>query len=191
MNSSNKPSKNSSSSSGSKSATDEEDNRKHVLILGDSIVKHFEGWRISRSTKTRSSVKSFPGATISDCYEYFKPTLNSNPDEIVIHIGTNDLKTKSARNTAEGIIDLAKWVESSLPATKISISELTLRNDQEELRNKVTETNKMLMKFCNQHDWLLINHLNIDESCLNRSKLHLNKKGTGRFSSNLIRYISN
>ena len=75
-----------------------------------------------------------------------------NPDEIVIHIGTNGLKTKSARNTAEGIIDLAQWVESSLTATKISISEMTIRNDQEKLRNKVTETNKILKKFCNQHD---------------------------------------
>ena len=169
--------------------TQQGDSRKHVMILGDSIIKHVEGWRIGRSTETKTSVKSFPGASVKDCYDYFKPAMNSKPDEVIIHIGTNDLKSKSARETAESVVDLAKWTESSFPTVKIRISESTCRNDQEELGHKVVEANKILKKFCSQHHWGLICHQDIDENCLNRSRLHLNKKGTGLIASNFIKYI--
>ena len=173
------------------SSDSQNDNKmKHVLILGDSMIKNVEGWRIGRSTKTRTQVKSFPGAFVSDCYDYFKPPLKCSPDEIVVHIGTNDLKTSSARNTAESIVDLAQWLETLLPFAKISLSELTCRDDFEGSKHKVAETNKILGKFCQQNKWNVISHLNIDESCLNRSRLHLNKKGTGLLSSNFIKSIN-
>lgn len=72
--------------------------RKSVLILGDSILKQVEGWKLGQSTKTRTKVKCFLGACVNECYayDYFKPPLKSNPDEVIVHVGTNDLKAKSA-----------------------------------------------------------------------------------------------
>ena len=32
------------------------------------------------------------------------------------------------------------------------------------------------MKYCNQNDWRMIKHQNIDRNCLNKSGLHLNEK---------------
>ena len=32
--------------------------------------------------------------------------------------------------------------------------------------------------FCNQNGWGFVKHLNIDDTCVNNYKLHLNKKGT-------------
>ena len=84
LNSSNtEPSKNSSASSGSKT-TKEEDNREHVLILGDSIVKHIlKDGELAAVPKLNHlwsrSLKVI--IAISDCYDYFKPPLNSNPDD--------------------------------------------------------------------------------------------------------------
>ena len=75
--------------------------------------------RISRSTKNRTSVKSFPGASVADCYDYFKPPLKNQPEEVIVHVGTNDLKTKSARETAEGIVDLVQWIGGLLPDVKL------------------------------------------------------------------------
>lgn len=165
--------------------------RKHVMVLGDSIIKNVEAWRIGRSTKTKTTIKSFPGASVADCYHYFKPPLESDPDQIIIHVGTNDLKSNSARDAAESIVDLATWTTCECPSATIAISELTTRGDQEELGSKVSEVNKILKKFCHQNDWQILSHQNIDESSLNRSKLHLNKKGTGLIASNLIKFISN
>ena len=68
--------------------------REHVAILGDSMVKHLNGWEIKKALSYDStiSVKSFPGATIDCMNHYIQPTLKRNPDKVVIHIGTNDLK---------------------------------------------------------------------------------------------------
>ena len=165
--------------------------QKHVLVLGDSVVKNVDGWRIGRSTKTRTTVKSFSGATVSDCYHYFKPPLESDPDQIIVHVGTNDLKTQSARSTAESIVDLTNWCSVECPSAKIAVSELTTRQDQECLDRKVSEVNKILKKFCHQNGWQFLSHPNIDSSSLNRSKLHLNKKGVGLIASNIIKFINN
>ena len=162
-----------------------------MLVLGDSVVKNVDGWRIGRSTKTRTTVKSFSGATVSDCYHYFKPPLESDPDQIIVHVGTNDLKTQSARSTAESIVDLTNWCSAECPSAKIAVSELTTRQDQECLDRKVSEVNKILKKFCHQNGWQFLSHPNIDSSSLNRSKLRLNKKGVGLIASNIIKFINN
>ena len=86
--------------------------RKHVMILGKSILKNVDGWRIGRSTKT--TIKSFSGASVSDCY-YFKPPLECDPNQIINHVGTNDLKYKPARDVAEKIVDLAAWKSKECP----------------------------------------------------------------------------
>ena len=93
-------------------------------------------------TRTRTTIKSFPGASVADCYHYFKLPLDTKPDEVIIHVGTNDLKTNSARSTEDSIVDLASWTASERPTTKISISEDITRKDQDGLGCKVKEVNK-------------------------------------------------
>ena len=180
-----------SQSRSSRSDKIQNDDRKNVLILGDSILKQVEGWKLGRSTKSRTHVKCFPGARVKDCYDYFKPPLKSNPDEIIVHVGTNDLNEMCARDTAENVVNLVRWIESSVPNAKISISEITHRCDRDDMASKVAEANQIIAKFCGQQSWKLINHKNIDAKCLNRSNLHLNKKGTSFLSSNFINNIKN
>ena len=61
---------------------------------------------------------------------------------------------------------------------------LTQRSDEESLKRKVKDCNKVLKTFCNQNGWGFVEHLNIDETCLNNYKLHLNKKGIAILTSN-------
>ena len=35
-------------------------------------------------------VRSFAGATIEDMYDYLKPILKKCPDNIILHVGTNN-----------------------------------------------------------------------------------------------------
>ena len=82
--------------------------RKEVFIVSDSIFKNLQGRKISRSAKVKVSL--FPGCTTStmDMRDHIKPTLRKNPDAIVIHVGTNSLRSSaSVRDCAEEIANLA------------------------------------------------------------------------------------
>lgn len=52
-------------------------------------------------------VRSFPGATTDDTEYFVKPVLRNKPDDVVLHVGTNDLNSQVPRLTAEGIVKLA------------------------------------------------------------------------------------
>ena len=52
-------------------------------------------------------VRSFPGATTDDMEYFVKPVLRNEPDNVVLHVGTNDINSQVPRLTAEGIVNLA------------------------------------------------------------------------------------
>ena len=135
------------------------------------------------------TVRSFPGATVGDMKLYLQPSLQLKPSEIVLHVGTNDLKDYSSPVVAEQIVHLGNLISSSSPATKVTISALTQRYDEECLGKKVTDCNKVINSFCHQNGWGFIKHPNIDESCVNNQKLHLNKDGIPILASNLVNHI--
>ena len=62
-----------------------------TVILGDSIVKDMKGWKLSDDKN-----KHFSGAKTKDMESYIIPTLEQNPETIIIHSGTNDLKNESS-----------------------------------------------------------------------------------------------
>ena len=97
--------------------------KKEVFIVGDSILKNLQGRKISRSAKVKVSL--FPGCTTMDMRDHIKPILRKNPDAIVIHVGTNSLRSSaSVRDCAEEIVNLATMInnESSVDLAISSIS---------------------------------------------------------------------
>ena len=53
-------------------------------------------------------VKQFNGAKTKDMKSYVIPTVKQKPDNIVLHTGTNDLKTiDTSEEIAIGILNLA------------------------------------------------------------------------------------
>jgi len=65
-----------------------------TVIIGDSIIKDVKGWQLSKSTKERIVVNPFPGATSDDMSNYVIPSVQRKPNRIILHVGTNDLKSK-------------------------------------------------------------------------------------------------
>ena len=63
-----------------------------TVLVGDSIIKQRQGWKLGKKVGHRIVVKSFSGATTSDMKHYLKPTLAKNPLQILLHVGTNDLR---------------------------------------------------------------------------------------------------
>ena len=119
-----------------------------AVIIGDSIIKGLRNDLLSRATKRRVSVQSFPGASSSDMKHYLHSSLQLKPSEIILHVGTND---SSSRAVAEKLVDLRNLISSSSPSTKVTISALTQRFDDESLGKKVTECNKIIKSFCSQN----------------------------------------
>ena len=132
-------------------------------------------------------VKPFPGATAEDMQDFIKPILRKDPENIIIHVGTNDVNSKEPRLTAEAIVNLARQIEGDAPNTNIAISGLVSRADDRE--GKVSSVNKLLKKFCRQNEWNFIEHNNVNLTHLNRGGLHLSKSGTALVAENFCKYI--
>ena len=107
-------------------------------------------------------------------FHYIKPTLNQQPDEIILHVGTNNIKHLTPRATAERIVDLGNNIVSECPNTKVTISNLLCRSDDGLLNANVKEVNKVLNSFTRQNQWKFLTHSNIKNSHLKASGLHLN-----------------
>ena len=97
-----------------------------TLIVGDFIASGIEENRISRQWR-KVKVKSFPGATIEDMYDYIKPPLKKCPKNIILHIGRNNTVNYTSRIVLD--ISLKAFVEKVLPDCNVRISNLTLRTD--------------------------------------------------------------
>ena len=52
------------------------------VLIGDSMLKHIQGWKLGRQAGHRVVVKSFAGATTSEMLHYVKPMIAKNPDKI-------------------------------------------------------------------------------------------------------------
>lgn len=123
-------------------------------------------------------------------HDFIKPLLRKNPDEIILHVGTNSLRScDTPRACADEIIDLATMVSCESPA-KIALSSLVCRSDDETLACKIAEVNSVLKDCCTRKSWGFVDNSNISSSNhLNRSGLHLNKSGTSRLARNFINYL--
>ena len=68
---------------------------------------------------------------------------------------------------------------------QIEFCSIIQRSDKDS-SNEIKETNIKLMKCCLGKGFNFLDNDNINESCLNSSKLHLNEKGTQRLASNIL-----
>ena len=91
---------------------DKDNIKDNIVILGDSTMKQVDGWKLSRLLKSKNKrvkVMHFSGATTACMESYIKPKLQRNTDKVILHIGTNDLRSKKEPlEIASSIIDLAK-----------------------------------------------------------------------------------
>ena len=133
-----------------------------TAVMGDSMVKYINGKRVSKSAEGKVYVKSFLGAKVNHMSHYVIPTLEElMPDEVILHVGTNDLRHKEPRTIAEGIVDIANQIIFKSPGTDITISEIITRGDDPSLDSKGKSVNKIVAQFCKQNSWKILIHTNI------------------------------
>ena len=93
-------------------------------------------------------VHSFSGAKISCMTDHVKSTLgNVNLNHIVLHAGTDDLRTEyAASQIAKATIDLATWLKND--DNTVTVSGIVPRLDN--LNNNTNEMNLCLLIICNE-----------------------------------------
>jgi len=88
--------------------------------------------KISKSVKHKTQIKSFSGATVEDLNDNIKPSLKRKPKNIILHVGTNDLKRENAKDIATKIDRLCKSIKSDHPQMSVSL-----------IRNENIDKNKL------------------------------------------------
>ena len=107
-------------------------------------------------------------------------------DNIIIHVGTNDLNgVEPPKEISARIINLATKCSQN---STVLVSSIIARGDM--LNGKAEAVNDILRASCLSRNIGFIDHLNITSEDLNNSKLHLNKAGDKKLSYNFINFIS-
>ena len=101
---------------------------------------------------------------------------------IIIHTSTNDIQNKvSTLQKVRKVITTIKEIDVN-NEIQIAFSSVIHRNDKD-FEEEIKEVNRKLENLCKGKGIKFINN-NIDGSCLNRSKLYLNKSGTALLVKN-------
>ncbi|CAB4023001.1 RNA-directed DNA polymerase from transposon BS [Paramuricea clavata] len=141
--------------------------QRKIAILGDSMIKGINSRKLQHGLKQKVIVKTFPGAHVEDMTHYVKPTLASNPAEVIVHIGTNDLKNKSPSTLLKTVDNLGEMSTESKDV-KLTLSEIITRCDDETLADKLNITS--LTKHIDELR-ILITEMNFDILCINETRI--------------------
>ena len=127
-------------------------------------------------------METFPAATTLDIKHYIKPTLEKNPQLVVLQVGTNDIQHKEPEEIATEVESLCITIIVD-GLSKVAISEIIQRADNDKLNTNIKKTNVLLAKVSKNNNWGLISNNDINTSSLNASGLHLNDRGAAILQS--------
>ena len=120
-----------------------------ISILGDSMVKHVEEWKLSKNVDRMHKVyvRNFSSAKLKCMKDYVKLCIReNNPDHVIIYVGTNELDSeRQAVMIAKSIIDVANIRANT---HTVSRSGIVPRNDN--FNNKELGVNDELAKMCRE-----------------------------------------
>ena len=163
---------------------DKSEKKIETLIVGESMISGIDQQRLSVTGRI-VKVRSFPGATINDMYDYIRPFLKKAPNNVILHVGTNDTPNNTSRAILDNLLSLKSFIEKTLPQSKVCISNIVQRTDNGKATLTVNKVNEHLSAL--QLD--IVDNANINVTSLNRGGLHLNKTGTGKLAVNFIKKI--
>ena len=134
-------------------------------------------------------VRSHPGATTDDFIDYVRHTVRNKSNFIFIHNGTNGIQNNV--NTLQKIMKVISSTKEfdTDDNIKIALPSITHRSGHD-FGDKINETNRKLNNLCKDKGMIFINNSNINNSCLNRSKLHSKKSGTSLLIKNFSKAVN-
>ena len=134
-------------------------------------------------------VKPFPGARTKAMKHCVSSDLEKKPDLVILHTGTNDLKSVSS---PEGITNEVNSLALSVKEKghEIGVLEILPRGDR--FSKKAKDGNECLEIKCKGHNIDFISHKNTNtRSHLNQDRLHPKRKGQDMMGNNFSTFINN
>ena len=162
---------------------------KAVLVIGDSMVKNMDEKKLKRAAKKATVCHSYSGARIGQIKEKIEDYWNEDNQfqEIILHVGTNDLVHEQPENVAKEMEALINVVKGK--TEKIAVSSVIKRYDNKVRASNIHKYNHLIHELCVKHKITFINNDCIDQQLLNRSNLHLNKNGDRALGSAFCTYL--
>ena len=114
---------------------------------------------------SRVTVKSFSGATYNDMFYHIQPT--HKPDEIILHVGSNNLRKDSPHVITKKIKNLCKVIQQNCPNIKLALSEIAPRRDFKNAGNIRDQVNKNIESYCRASNLAFIKHPLLSDESLN------------------------
>ena len=150
------------------------------------MLKDIEPTKVRNGVKNNVKVyvKAFPGATTNHMKSYANPSKEFNNDLIILHCGTNDLRSnKQPTVIAKDITELAMDLQSE----KMILWYPVLHQDVIIWIKKLSKLKLLLQSLCSDHNIHTIDNSNIKTNFhLNNSGLHLNYAGTYVLGGNIV-----
>ena len=146
------------------------DKKMTAVIVGDSMVKYLNAKRLKRSMPTGNQnmhIETYRESTTEAMTHHIKSCLAKQPDQIVLYVGTNDIRDTQPKEIVNGIMKIHNIFNKESPKTVVAVSELIHRNDKVEYSQKVKKVNILLAKGCRQRSCDYIEHKNIQDKHLN------------------------
>ena len=120
-------------------------------------------------------------------YDYLKLLLKQNPDNIILHVRTNNWVSETSRDILNEILSLRNLIEKLCPTCKIIVSNLIYRSDNRKASLTVKNVNDHLDALNTD----VVDNRNVDGNYLSNSGLHLNSTGYGKLAINFIKRMRN
>ena len=145
------------------------------VIIGDSMLRNIKGKKLANQLHSQKVyVKHYGGAKIGDIKYYAIPTMRHLPNHIIVHLGTNEIRTnKSANDIANSIVKLRIGLKTRDNAA--SVSGIIYRGNVDE-NMKVEEVNELLKLYCEKEELGFLDNSNIPPRLL-IDGLHLKNSG--------------
>ena len=120
--------------------------KKNIVILGDSMIKHVNGYEMSEKLENcKVYVKSFSGTKVRCMKDHMKPSMRKKPDHTILHVGTNDLNSDRPSDLiTKSIVYLAITLKKN--SQNVSVSNIIMRNDN--FNEKAMDVNGYLKQLC-------------------------------------------
>ena len=107
-------------------------NKKKVVVTGDSMLNGISEKGFSMSHKV--IFENSPGGTSNTITEKLDQLLQQNPDDLIIHVETNDLKNHVK------LLKQVKQVSREAPSTNPAFSSIIVRKNKQKLDKSSSET---------------------------------------------------
>ena len=162
-------------------------NARRKIVIGDSHVKRLHNQPLPNGKA--NGIGGLQSHQLIPRLEEFVDKELANAEEIIIHAGCNDVKSRAPKAIVKSIDTAAKHYKRLKDSIHISISSIFLRKDDTTLNARIAETNNALRAYYWAQGFDYIDHGNIAFRHLDRDGLHLSPEGTQLFLYNICAHI--